>query len=268
MTAICQKSLPDAPWMEARTRRMPGVLPLDPAQWLTVDDAYSAQMAERAGILRANRDDVLQSGPEAAPAVAELLETVLNHLSDRPEFTLQGTTCTRPDGETVTIDPAKPFETLCHLVTEDFCILQKQGPEHVLTAALLCFPASWTLAQKFGQPLLAIHAPVASYTDDMAKRVQRLFDAVQPDRPLWRANAMQYRDPTLYQPRTLDQRRDDHDDARYIRSERQCILRLPSSNAVVFSIHTRLVAMGDLTQAQAEGLQANPIHYDAMPPDA
>lgn len=264
MTAICQESLPDAPWMEARTRRMPGVLPLDPLDWLTVDDAYSAQMADRAEILRSKRDDVLQMASDAAPAVLELLDTVLEQLRQRPDFTFDGLDCTRPDGVTVAIDRAKPFDTLCHLVAEDLCILQKQGGEHVLTAALLCFPASWTLAQKFGQPLSAIHGPVASYTNEMAKRVQRLFDAVRVGHPLWRANALQYSDPTLYQPRTLDERREDHDQGRYIRSERQCILRLPLSDAVVFSIHTRQVPLEHLTAEQAQGLQEHPIHYDGL----
>jgi hypothetical protein len=37
-----------------------------------------------------------------------------------------------------------------------------------LTAAILCFPASWTLAEKLGRPLGAIHGPVAGYDPGMA----------------------------------------------------------------------------------------------------
>ncbi|MEM9584050.1 MAG: DUF3445 domain-containing protein [Pseudomonadota bacterium] len=259
MTAICQKSLPDAPWAQAQTRRLPGVQPLDPATWIVVDDAYASQMAERTRLLAESRSDVLQIQPDALPAARELLRMVLAHLGARDGFEIGAANCTRPDGQTAVIDHGAPLETLCHLVTEDFCILQKRGTEHVLTAGLLCFPASWTLAEKFGHPLMRIHAPVDSYTDNMAKRVQRLFDAVRADRPLWRANAMLYHDPTLFQPRPEAAPRTERTGGDYLRSERQCILRLPVSDAVIFSIHTRQVALGDLTPDQAEALRRHPI---------
>lgn len=264
MTAICQKSLPDAPWMHERTRRLPGVAPLDPADWLVVDDAYTAQMAERARILKAHRADVLALQESAMPAAQELLAMVLDHLRTKRGFEVSQSSCVRPDGLRIAVNPDAPFDTLCHLVTEDMCILQKRGTEHVLTAALLCFPASWTLAEKFGHPLVTIHAPVAGYTGEMAKRVQRLFDAVKPGRPLKRANALRYSDPTLYQPRRMADRGDDHAEGRYIRSERQCILRLPQTDAVVFSIQTRQVACEALTPEQAQMLAQHPIEHDVI----
>jgi len=60
---------------------------------------------------------------------------------------------TRPDGAEVALDYADPLRPLGQLVQEDFCILQKQGEEHVLTGALLYF---------FGQmdPVGKIHATV------------------------------------------------------------------------------------------------------------
>jgi hypothetical protein len=161
------------------------------------------------------------------------------------------------------------MEVLCQLICEDLCLMEKHGDEHVLTAGLLCFPSSWSLAEKIGRPLLAIHAPVTSYTDDIGRRVQRLFDAVQPGRPLWRANALRYTDPTLFQPRRSTARRD-HAEAEksggYIRSERQCILRLPKTWAVVFSIQNRVVRMEDLTPQQANGLKEHPITHDIASP--
>ena len=96
----------------------------------------------------------------------------------------------RPDGVRVPLDRADPMATLGHLVQEDLCLMEKRGQQHVLTAAVLCFPASWRLADKIGRPLTAIHAPVAEYDDALARRVQRLFDGVQPGRPLWRFNAL------------------------------------------------------------------------------
>ena len=161
MREICQKSLKFAPWMEAKSRKLPGVQPLEMRDWLQVDDAFGAQMAERARLISSHRGDVLQMRPEAEAACAEALELALTHLPEG--FSRKGDQITRPDGVTIGLE-GPPMEVLSRLVVEDFCILQKHEAEHVLTAALLCFPASWSLAEKFGHPLSMIHDPVAPYT--------------------------------------------------------------------------------------------------------
>jgi len=113
---------------------------------------------------------------------------------------------------------------------------------------VLCFPASWTLSEKFMQPLIGIHDTVDDYDEGIARRVQRLFDGVQVGRPLWRFNALWYADASLHQPHSVDDRRKQVDDATapYFRSERQCIIRLPKTRAVVFSIHTYMLARASL----------------------
>ncbi|MBL4628160.1 MAG: DUF3445 domain-containing protein [Roseicyclus sp.] len=42
----------------------------------------------------------------------------------------------------------------------------------------------------------------------------------------------------------------------FLRSEKQVLLRLPDTDAVVFSTHTYVVAMADLTPEQRAGLAA------------
>ena len=119
-------------------------------------------------------------------------------------------------------------------------IAQRDGA-HVLSAALLCFPASWTLAEKIGRPLGAIHGPVPDYDAGIAARVDRLFSGVREGRPLWRANLLRYEDPALHQPRTeADPRRTGTAESPYLRSERQTILRL-APDLVLFAIHTSVV---------------------------
>ena len=229
------------PYDVSQLKPLPGISPLAPADWLMVDDAYAAQMAERTRLLRDQREAVLQMLPEARPAAEELLDLVLEHLPAGFEREEGGVT--RPDGGMVALDRADPMGTLGHLVQEDLCLLEKQGDEHVLTAAVLCFPAGWRLAQKMGRPLTAIHIPIPEYDDSIARRVQRLFDGVQPGRPLMRINRLWHDNPALFQP---GPRRDNNDRghpaaAPYLRSERQCLVRLPVSRAVVFSIHTFVV---------------------------
>lgn len=259
---ILQSHLPSAPWMQPAQRRLPGIQPLDPADWLVVDDAFAGQMALRERLLDERRAAVLAEPPEARAAAEELLATVLRHLG--PGYRRDGDIVRRPDGRTVALDADTPLATAGRLVQEDLCLLQRPegAAEHRLSAAILCFPANWTLAEKLGRPLAAIHIPVDSYTDEMAQRVQRMFDMIRPDRPLWRQNALLYADPALFQPaseatpRVVPKVR-----PAYLRSERQCLLRLPETGAVVFSIHTYVLPFAALDAAQAAALEAHPIHY-------
>lgn len=216
---------------------------MDPADWIMVDDAFAAQMAERANLLAQKRDAVVAMDAAARPAAEELLAQVLKVLDARRDYTVAVDHVLRPDGVTVPLDRGDPMGTLGHLVQQDLCLLEKRGEEHVLTAAVLCFPASWTLSEKFRRPLIGIHIPVDSYDDLMARRVQRLFDGIKVGRPLWRFNALWYEDPALHHPWREADPRDKHDAAQafYLRTERQSLLRLPATGAVVFGIHTSVL---------------------------
>ncbi len=244
MTIILQEKIPYDP---RKARALPGVQPASQDAWLHQDDAFAAQMIHRATLLKERRDQVLALDQGAEPAAQELLELVLAQVyPDATDSVL------RPDGVSVDIDRTQPLDTLCHLVQEDFCILQKQADQHVLTGAILCFPASWRLSEKFMRPLMDIHVPVASYDDNIARRVQRLFDGIQPDRPLWRFNALWYEDPELFQPRSASEPREKPKagTTSYLRSERQTLMRLPKTGAVVFSIHTYVLAAHSLAEME------------------
>jgi len=244
--------------MVPAARRLPGIQPLDMADWLVVDEAFAAQMALRDRLLVDRRTDVFGAS-DIAPA-QELLNLVLAHLG--PDYRVEPDRVIRPDGVEVGLDSDHPLVVAARLVQEDLCLLEQPdgAGEHVLTGAVLCFPASWTLAEKLGRPLTTIHDPVPDYAADMAARVQRLFDALHPDRPLWRANALLYDDPTLYQPRRhADRRARPEGQPPYLRSERQSLLRLRKTRAVVFSIHTWVVAWENLTSEQRAGLASHPV---------
>ena len=258
-----QSRLPAAPWTQAHTRRMPGTQPLDLADWLRVDEAYDAQMALRDDLIATRRDEVHALLPQAAAAAAELYAAVLPRLPALG-FDLGPQQARRPDGCTVPLDPDRPLLTLGRLLQNDFCLLQEDGQgEFLLTGAILCFPAGWRLDEKLGRPMGRIHLPVAKYTDDVARRVQRLMQAIRPDTPLWRMNAHHSRAP-LFNPLSEAMPKDMSEEAMpWIRSERQCLLRLPLSGAVVFSIHTYVVRLEDLTPDQAAALAEHPIHRSA-----
>lgn len=252
---ILQSRLPFAVWMDPKLSRLPGIQPIEGDDWLRVDDAFAAQMAERDRLFDEKSFLVEAMLDSARPAAEELYAVVLERLRRTDGYIVRPAEVQRPDGVTVPLDPAQPMKTLGRLVQEDLCLMEKQGDEHVLTAAALCFPASWWLPEKLGRPLLGIHIPVPSYDPDLAKRVQRLFDAIRPEQPLWRANALVYRDPTLHQPRRESDPRTDRRGGSYLRSERQCLLRLPETRAVVFSIHTYVVDIATLSPEELAGLE-------------
>jgi hypothetical protein len=230
-------------------RALPGILP-ERGPWLHIDEAYGGQMARRRALLDKAPAHVLYQEAAAAPAAHELLEHALRALPDLG-FEASGDDVICPDGARVTVGTFSPLEALGRILQNDFVIMEKRGDEHVLTGAVLCFPASWSLNEKAGRPLTDIHIPVGEYTDDMARRVQRLFDGVQVGRPLWRFNRLWYDDPELHQPRSETEPRrvgSKQPTGPYYRTERQTLLRLPTSQAVIFAIHTYVLARADVPE--------------------
>lgn len=248
MTPVLQRRLP-YDLHDPRLNRLPGMLPAEPGDWIRADEAFAGQMAERDRLLAERRAEVVAEEPGGPRASLELLETVLAVLAARPGYRVGRAAVDRPDGLRVALDRGAPMATLARLVQEDLCLLERQGDTHVLSAASLCFPAQWTLSEKLGRPLRGLHDPVPVYDEALARRVQRLFDALAPERPLWRINAHRHDDPQLYAPVSEAEVKPGPGEGRYLRSERQCLLRLPDSGAVVFSIHTYLLAAADVPAA-------------------
>jgi len=241
---ICQKALPFKPWMQAKTRRLPGVQPVAKGEWLIRDDAFAAQMAYRDHLISTRRNDVFQATPESLPLQVELLETVISELDCSYQMGR------RPDGVSIPLHAkGPPLLTAARLVQEDLLIMD-MADEPRLTAGVLCFPASWSLAEKFGGGLGDIHGYVDEYTDEMAARVRRMFTALRPEQPLWRANFLRYVEADLHQPRRQTQAKPLPKSGGFVRVERQTLRKLPRTGAVVFGIHTYVIRWNQLKQAE------------------
>lgn len=254
--AILQDRLPLFPWADPATRRLPGIQPVQGRDWLRVDEAYAPQMALRDRLIAAQPGIVHALLPQAEAAASELYTTILDWLRQEPGFALTATQVTRPDGVSVPLNPAQPLLTLGRLVQQDLCLLQANGAEYDLTGAILCFPASWTLAQKIGRPMTGIHQPVPIYDEALAARVHRLFTAIRPEQPLWRMNFFTYDDYLLHHPRVEGDWRRQPTGKSYVRCERQTLLRLPQTQAVLFAIHTIVVDAAQIPEADYAALRA------------
>ncbi|MGG7568503.1 heme-dependent oxidative N-demethylase family protein [Rhodovulum sp. DZ06] len=252
------------PWMETRSAHPPGISPLDPAEWLYRDETCAGQMALRDALVAERPDDVTGCLPEGEAAAAELLALVTEEVCARQGAARTGGAIRRADGVEAPLD-APPMQVAARLAQEDFLILDRPegAEEHILTAGALCFPAQWTLAEKLGRALLRIHLPVKEYDGRLAAKVQRFHDGVRVGRPLIRANWNFAEGPELYTPAPeaekmkRRQTRADPKDWRdaWIRVERQTLLRLPQTGAVVFGVRTLVAPLTGCTEEDWAGFQ-------------
>jgi hypothetical protein len=230
---------------------LPGTRPLDPAQWLQVNEAYAPQISEKARLLRDTPAQVLAHAPSLPHIAEEALAVCVAALGDMPMFEVGETWVKRPDGEIVSL-VQDPLLALGALLQEDICLLHRAPGEreHKLCAALVCFPANWRLAEKLGHPITHIHTTVDSYDANIATRVQRLLDGVQIGRPIWRFNQVWYETADLFQPERLSELQVSErvGGFPFFRCERQSFVRLPKSGAIMFTIHTYVLERAQAMQ--------------------
>ncbi|MEM1374638.1 MAG: DUF3445 domain-containing protein [Pseudomonadota bacterium] len=219
-----------APYPALMQRALPSLQVLDPAEWLIFDEAETGQLALRRQLMAERRGEVLACLPGSEAAQAEAVEVISAHL--RARYGRSG---------------VAEFAGLAGAVQEDVLLLMPTDAGHVLCAALLCFPASWMLSEKIGRPMAVIHDPVSEISTRMDRQIERILSGLRVDRPLWRWNRLWYHDPTLFQPRSAGDRREKPEgQGDYLRSERQCLVRLPRTGCILFTIHTYVIARHDI----------------------
>lgn len=257
-----------APFTDPRTARPPGVSPMSVGEWTAIDPDFAAQMAYRGELLARDRALVMQVLPEAEPLVVELYNELVAYLATRAGYRVDPGQVTRPDGETVTLEPDAPFDTINRLVADDFCILtaDPRHGEYRLVAGLLCFPSRWLLSEKIDRPLTSIHEPVPDYDETLARRVNRLFDALRPGHPMVRCNWLIHPTAELHLPLGLSDKFFESEvgvETAFLRTERQTLTRLKHSGAVVFGIKTSICPIAALSREESAALrQELTSHHD------
>lgn len=221
-----------------------GIKPLDPADWIDVDDTLAAQLAEKRRVQAQHPDQtfVAEAGTEAAQA--ELLDLLATHLPARfPAIYRHGGDhiAILSGGDNVALSGQPPLLTAARLVAEDLVLLRRGETGWRLVAAALAFPSSWILTEKFGRPMSEIHAPVPGFGAGTrpSQLIERMFDNLRPEQPLVRWNWSLYGDDRLYHPDTSGPRRfgmGERADPIFLRVERQTLRRLPQSGDIVFTI--------------------------------
>ena len=157
-----------------------------------------------------------------------------------------------PAGRAAALASEPPLLAASRLVQEDLALLRREGGGWNLVAASLCFPSTWSLSDKIGRPLGAVHAPVPGYGGLMAERVERIFDALRPEALVERFNLSIYGDGELRhaEARQEPAKRFPADrpilaDA-HVRVERQTLRRLAGTGGVLFTIRVHLSPLAAL----------------------
>lgn len=264
-----------------------GLIALPDSDWFELDQRYPEEMAERRRLLDARHDAVFAALPQSDAARAETLAEVAANLATRHPawFSRNGDRLdNRLTGEAWDLAaPARdPLELAGRLVQEDLCLIQPGETGPLLTAAVLCFPSRWRLAEKIGRPLAEVHGPVPFYADRLARPVDRFMHHVKPGHIAARLNWSVLDDPALFQP--TGKWRQGHNtlvapenagQALFLRVERQTLRRLPRTGAVLFGIRVHVYPLAAaittpaLAARLAEAVHALPeatVHYKSVLP--
>jgi len=242
---------PGPPWLSM------GVRTLQLEDWLIRDERFEPEMALKAHLLSTRHDEVFAARTGAGEASGEVLTLVqawveAHHGSPR---------------HLAAAEDLHPLDAAGRLVQEDLCLMVADEGSYRLEAASLCFPSHWRLHDKLGHSLAAIHQPVPHYAAELASKVDRFFGKLRVDRPVQRRNLSIHNHDELYRPEPHESPESFPADPSgidevWLRSERQTLVRLPRTRAVLFTIKTQqcpVVALRDrpaIARALATKLRA------------
>ena len=150
--------------------------------------------------------------------------------------------------------PLPPLDWVGRQVQEDLCVMDGNDPGSPLVAGHLCFPSGWCLDDKMGQSFLAIHGPVPLFAEKIGRPADLMMQRVKVGRVTARVNWTIHPSDRLNCAPVMKQRYAyEHDgitpenagERYYLRSEWQTFVRYPRTNAVLFTIRTRVTPLAD-----------------------
>ncbi|KZE64853.1 hypothetical protein AWM68_09380 [Fictibacillus phosphorivorans] len=250
---------------------------------------YKNEMLLKRNLLTHHPDRCYQSLPHTKTAQWEIVELVIDHLAAHypNEFTIEKQNSTwifsnkllDEKVEFVFGDlqslPCEPLAFISHHVQEDLILMMQRDDDLYLDAGQLCFPANWSLAFNIGMKFKNIHHPIPGFKeeglDDRILQFLLRLEAGNPwERKNWSLMAGDRLDTSL---ETFDQwgqlrkqvTKENAGKLVHIRVEVQKLFRLSQTNNILFTIHTHLLSLEQLT-AIPEWLQQFYDILSKLPP--
>ncbi len=139
----------------------------------------------------------------------------------------------------------RQWEPDCLLLAPD-----NQG-QFVLQAGCVCFPSGWSLSEKMGHPLEAIHGIVPGLNPMIGSRIQTFLTKMKPGGGWRRSNWGISSSPERNQHpgRRINQMNSDTPpESMWLRIEHQVLTRLPDCDGILFGIRLENVGMPEFQQ--------------------
>ncbi|WP_161524695.1 heme-dependent oxidative N-demethylase family protein [Alteribacter lacisalsi] len=247
--------------------------PIPQAPCVTVDYLYIEEMKVKRDLLQSSEERCFKALPHMKEAQYEAAMLVADHLSSsfNKKFT------TRKSAEAFTLTNHLLHETICvtkecesplksvgEHVQEDLILMYERDQNIHLDAGLLCFPAGWSLTFNLGMPFIDIHSPVPGLNSSgLDSRIIRFLKGLDADLPFERINwslaAGNRLDHSLETSPywKKDRKKVTAKNAGHLvhlRVEVQRLFRLPSTQAILFTIRTYLKKIENLTAGEMEQL--------------
>lgn len=161
-------------------------------------------------------------------------------------------------------DSSSPLLDVARCVQEDLVVLSGDSASgHPVIAGIVCFPSGWSIGNKIGQSILRVHQSVPEYEAAMGASTDQLLKRLKAGRPVWRMNwgvrsssrldqSPKHLETLIGELETLSAQ--NVGQRCHFRVERQTLSRLPTTGAILFTIHTHQCPLEALTAEQMQRL--------------
>jgi hypothetical protein len=162
--------------------------------------------------------------------------------------------------------PADLLRALGQNWEPDFLVLRKEPQAVHLVAGCVCFPSSWSLDEKIGKPIEAIHEIVPAMNATIGTQIRIFLERIKPGVSWTRNNWGLSRSPEWNQHPTKNVPRLDEGvglNEVFFRVEEQSLVALPKCNGILFGIRLKVIPLAGY-EGSSEGLKLAEL-LDTMP---
>ncbi len=195
-----------------------GLKPIPESKWLLPDTEEEAWLPGKRIIMATRPHDTVLGDTDGEHA-RELLSLIGEALGDSPHHSWDNA-----------------LEAAASLVSDDLCLLEQDDEgDWILTAAVVAAPTYWWPDEQIGRSLFGLHHPVPGGDPHLARRINRVFDNLQPGKVLERFNWTVQAEGTRHTPERPGAEGITPEQL-FLRVERQTIRKLPETEAICFTI--------------------------------